>query len=95
LRRPDHLTRQPRASVNARNRRALGRGHHIEISKARPDDRLIAWPEQLAIDDISDQRAGEAPGNCIGWPEQRASGAACDGKNKRCHQSETPGKQNA
>ena len=35
LGRPDHLAGEPRAAVDARDRRALGRGHHVEIGEAR------------------------------------------------------------
>src|SRR6185312_4534308 len=37
-RRPDHLTGQSRAAVDARDRRALGRSHYVEIRKPRSDD---------------------------------------------------------
>ena len=34
LRRPDHLAGDAHAAVDARDRRALGRGHHVEVGRA-------------------------------------------------------------
>ncbi len=75
LRRPDHLPRQARAAIDARDRRAFGRGHHLEIGQPRPFDRALALrAEQRLVDGSAGERAGQAPGNRAGRAEHGAAG---------------------
>ena len=61
LGRPDHLAGEPRAAVDARDRRALGRGHHVEIGEPRTFDVALARAaEQRAVDQVAAERADEA-----------------------------------
>ena len=89
--RPDDLARETRASINARDRRALGRGHHVEIGEARAFDAARAAAaaaaiEQRVVEQIAGERADQTAGDGADRAEQcAADGAAGDGQNKRSH----------
>ena len=88
--RPDDLARKTRASIDARNWRAVGRGHHVEIGEARAFDAARAAAaaaiEQRVVEQIASERAGQAAGDGADRAEQcAADGAAGDGQNKCRH----------
>ncbi len=61
--RPDHFAGKPRPAIDPRNRRALGRGHHVEIGKPRPAHHLVATAKQRVVDDVADCGTQQAAGN--------------------------------
>jgi len=82
-RRPDHLPRQSRTAVEARDRRAFGRCHDIEIGEPRPGHAARGRAEQSPVDDVASKCAGDAPGDGTSGAEHRTGRAARDGKNQR------------
>src|SRR5690606_24460106 len=60
LRRPDDLARKPRAAIEARYRRPLGRGHHMQVGKPRPFGVRERGAEKRLIDITADPRADGA-----------------------------------
>ena len=95
LGRPDHLTGKPCTAVDARDRRAFGRGHHVEVGKAWPFDLERRPAEQRVVDDVAADRTRNAAGDrARGSKDRAARGGACDGENKCGHQV-APGNLNA
>ncbi len=92
---PDHLAGKPRAPIDARDRRALSRGHDVEVGETRTlDIAVAAAAEQRVVDDVTADRARNAARDRADRPEQAADRATRDGENKGCHHV-TPGKANA
>ena len=84
LRRPDDLAGEPGAPIDARDRRTLGRGLHVEVGEARSLD-LPARAEERLVERIARQRPGRAPKDRAGRPKGRTKRAPGDAENERCH----------
>jgi hypothetical protein len=85
--RPDHLAGKPRAAIDARDRRAFGRGHDGEIGKPRAFQRgLAAATEQRLIDHVAGERADQTPEDGAERPEHGTAGrGAGHCKEESCH----------
>ena len=84
LRRPDDLAGEPRAPIDARDRRALGRGLHVEVGEARSFDPALRAEERL-VERIARKRARRAAEDRAGRPEDRTERAPGNAENERCH----------
>jgi hypothetical protein len=74
-------------SIDARDRRAFGRGHDGEIVEPRAFQREVAArAEQCLIDHVAGDRADQTPNDGADRPEHGTAGrGAGDGKNEGCH----------
>lgn len=97
-RRPDQLATEPRTTVEARDRRALGGGEPVDLLQARPVDDLVAAgaTEPGLVDRRTGQSAQRLSDRAAGRAAERgAQRRARDLEKKRRHQSVTPGKEKA
>lgn len=97
-RRPDQLATEPRTTVEARDRRALGGGEPVDLLQARPFDDLVAAgaTEPGLVYRRTGQSAQRLPDRAAGRAAERGTQRrARDLEKKRRHQSVTPGKEKA
>lgn len=104
---PDDLSAKARATVEARDRRAFGRGGDLEVGEARAEGRarLPAGRQQSMVDVSAGHGAdvltdhGTGNGGAQDTDTRRQKGAADsgtgNGKRERGHQSITPGNEKA